>query len=201
MGEKALRPFCPSAKAAKALAAWTSRLEGLGIELAEADRYVIAVVASREAALEDLQVELKLTRDLGLRLKIHEAARRASLAFAAGLELLERTFGARVGSVGVQPIAVGGGSARVIPMPLHLAGKPVSPKNKGAAAVEARLLTAISRAEQAGRPTTREALIGSVRGDKNTVLRMLRELVASGRVRKIGRGSKGNPYRYGIGMP
>ncbi len=192
-------PFCPSAQARRAAAAWAARLEALGVQLAEADRYVVAIVASREAALEDLQLQLKRTREVGLRLRIHEATRRASLAFAAGLELLERTFGARVGGVAL-PVAVGGGTAKVLPLvPLRIAGR-ATPRNKGAAAVEARLLAAIGRAERAGRPPSKGALCAAVRGDSGTVLRVLNQLVSSGQVRKIGRGSKGNPFRYGLGV-
>jgi hypothetical protein len=46
-------PFCKTAQARKAFTAWCTRLQDLGVELAEADFYVIATVASREAALDD----------------------------------------------------------------------------------------------------------------------------------------------------
>ena len=192
-------PFCASPRARACFEAWRARLEGLGVELGDADAYPIAIAASREAALDELQAEVRRTRDLGLKLKLIEAARRASIAFQVAMELIERTFGARVGTVAALPVAVGGGSARVIPMPLRPPDR-LAPRNKGEAAVRARLLTAIANAEAAGRPPTKDALAAGVQGDSGTILRVLSALVHSGEVRRLGRGSKGSPYRYVMGI-
>jgi hypothetical protein len=197
--EETPSPFCRSRRARACFSAWRQRLEALGAELSQADLYVVGVVSHREAGLEELQVEIRRTRDLGLRLKLVEAARRASLAFQNGLELLERTFGARVqAEPAALPVAVGAGGGRVMQFPSP--GRPhvLAPRLKGPAAVRARLVTAIANAERAGRPATKDLLLGT-QGDRQTILRVLGELVRSGEVRREGRGTRGSSFRYRTG--
>jgi hypothetical protein len=192
-------PFCEARPARRAFDAWCARLEDLGVVLGAADLFVIGLVASREVRLADLQLAVKRERFMDTKLKLIEAERKASALFQSGLDLLERTFGARAAAAAAAPraLALAVGAGRVLPMRpklASLAGVRKAAPNKGAEAVKARILAAVARARA---PLTKQELRLQVQADDGTFLRVLGELVKAGQVARSGRGVRSQPHRYG----
>lgn len=178
------RPFCTDKAAASAFDRWVGRLEAMGIELQEADNYVIGLLASREARLEGLVAELRRERDAGRRLKLIAAERLAAADMAKALDQAERVFGASVGEAVVEPRAAATGTdGNVIPFVSKVGLSPTAQRLVGALA-------------KAGAPLTREALRRRVSGSQNAFLAALREAVAAGALVRSGSGRKGAPHVY-----
>jgi hypothetical protein len=171
-------PFCAGDRDAElAFSAWLKRVEALGIEVGDADLYVIGVLASREAALERLRrAVVKKKLNVGL----VAAERLAASAFTRALEQAERVFGSRV----VATPAAGGGAGKVVAMEL--------PRGvKGPVAVAQRIKFALVTGA-----LTKAELGARVQGDTTTFFAQLRALVKSGEIVRDGQGTKGSPFRY-----
>jgi hypothetical protein len=189
-----MRPFCVDRDAASRFDRWVGGLRAVGVdELTMADLLIVGLVASRESNLERFRKELAGARGVG-RLAVAVAERAAAADFASALSRAEAVFGHRVAQAEVRAVA-GGGVGRVIPMPRR--GGPVS-KGLGGAAVEGRILMALGRSDT---PVTKDELRRLVPGDSGAFLRVLADLVASGRVRTTGRGIRGEPKRYHLAAP
>jgi hypothetical protein len=67
------------------------------VELGEADRFVVGLLASREARLESLIKELGREADVGRRLRLAAAERLAAQDMARALDQAERIFGGAAG--------------------------------------------------------------------------------------------------------
>ena len=192
MRAKARRPFCDSDPAAVVcFDRWVKRLEALGVELGEADRYVVGVVASREARLEQLAAAVSSASDGALQLQLVQAERLAAQDVGRGLDLLERTFGASVGEVAVEEreavsVSATGTDGRVL---AFAARGGLSPVAQRIAATCAR----------SSRPLTKDALRRRVSGSQDDFLRGLKEAVGAGGVVRTGVGKKGRPYLYARG--
>lgn len=191
-----LRPFCSSPAARAAFDAWRTRVEALGIVLSSGDTYLVGQLAARQLRYEDLQQRVELEQDAGMRLRLVESERRASVAFQAALEVLDRALHGRVAEAEEQPVvpaAVAGG-ARVLRMPARpKAGSGLAKRLKGPEAVQGRILLALSRADG---PLTRVQLRKRVPGDETTFLRTLAALVESGEIARSGAGVRGRPHVY-----
>lgn len=189
-------PFCEDTLARSCADWWLAHLEGLGIEIGGADRFVIGLLASREANLRGLRVALALAEVPGDRLALLAAESRAARDFAAALDKGEAVFGARAAAaVSTLPMAVGESGrdrGRVLAMP-ERPGLKLASRGRGAQAVAERILAALARA--AG-PLTKAELRRGVTGDATAFLRALPDLVVEGRVSTTGAGRRGNPRRY-----
>lgn len=181
------RPFCDRDKAATAaFDLWVGRLETLGVELQDADAYVVGLLASREARLEGLVAELRREKDGGRRLRLLAAERLAAQDMAKALDQAERVFGAVTVEDAVEQArqATGTDGANVI----AFASK------RGPSPVAQRIAATVAKAS---RPLTKDALRRRVSGAEGDFLRGLREAVDAGTVIRTGHGRKGSPYVYG----
>ena len=185
------RPFCGADPAAvQCFDAWVRRLEGRGVELGEADRYVVGIIASREARLEQLAAAVSSAVDGALQLQLVAAERLAAQDVARGLDLLERTFGGSVGEVAVeerQAVGATGTDGRVLPF---------ASKGAGLSPVAQRIAAVVSKTSSR---LTKDALRRRVPGSEDDFLRGLREAVAAGTVVRSGLGRKRHPYLYARG--
>lgn len=172
-------PFCATPAAIEAFEKWYARIEAIGVELGEADHYVIGLVASREARLQELSEALATCKTQRRRLQLVQAERMAAQDMAKALDLVERTYGG-AGEVEktAQVAATGTGGARVVPF-------------RGPSATAQRILAAARTS-----PLTKAELRRRVKGSQNDFLRALREALAAGELVREGAGSKARPYRY-----
>jgi hypothetical protein len=178
-------PFCTTPAAKRAFAAWQKRLEALGVELGEPDTYLVGLIASREARLEELAGELARCKDEGRRLRIVAAERLAAGDMAKALDQAERVFGPRVaeGAPAIRKAAHEGGSS-IVPFPTRagsMAGQ--------------RIVVALTK----GGPMRKEALRKLVPGNQGDFLRGLKEAMASGAVVREGTGTKTAAFVYRAG--
>jgi hypothetical protein len=169
---------------------WAKRITAAGVELGEADLYVIGLVASREARLEALGGELWRERDAGRRLRVVAAERLAAADFGKALDMLERVFGASIGEVeeAEQQRVRATGTDNVLAFDAG-AGRALGIVAQRIAAVVAK----------AARPLTREALRRRVSGNEGDFNRGLKEAIGAGVVRREGLGKKARPYLYAKG--
>ena len=185
-----LRPFCSTAAAVAMFDAWVLRLESQGCELNDADRYVVALLATREADLETVRRDLAAEADVKARLALLAAEDRLCRAFGAALDRAERTFSGRMAGEGEieLPQAAGEGRRmlRIVP----------TPAPSGGAAAQERMQKRILEALDGGVTLTKAALRSSVRGGQKEFLAALRLLVSNGCVKTSGRGRRNYPKTY-----
>jgi hypothetical protein len=185
-----LRPFCDGDKpAVAAFDRWASRIAAAGVELAEADLYVVGLLASREARLEALGRELRRERDAGRRLRVVAAERLAAGDMQKALDLAERVFGQQVaaGEEQVEVHARATGTDNVLAF--ESAGRSLG-------TVAQRIASVVAKAH---RPLTRDALRRRVPASEDDFGRALKEAVAAGAVQRGGAGKKGRPFTYARG--
>jgi hypothetical protein len=180
---QAARPFCSSRAAAAAFDAWVTRLEALGLTLADADRYVVGLLASREALLEGLGAELRRERDSGRRLRLVSAERLAALDMAKALDLAERTFGGAVAEE--EPARATGTDGRVLAF--------AAPTLRGLGAHAQRIASVVGKSP---RPLTHAQLRQAIAGSEGDFREGLRSAVKAKAIARRGRGKKGSPYVY-----
>ena len=176
-------PFCKTAAARAAFGAWRKRLEALGVELADADRYVVGLLASREARLDELTGDLARCKDESRRLRLVAAERLAAGDMQRALELVHRTYGAAEADeqeAGVLQAATG----------TH--GRVVAFRQRGGLGPLAQRLAAAV----AGGALTKAELRRRVRGSQGQFLDGLREALADGAIRRTGTGRRGRPFKY-----
>jgi hypothetical protein len=174
---------------------WKARLEALGIEVQEADGYVLGLLASREARLEELVLDLRRERDPSRRLRVVACERLAAADMGKALEYAEKVFGASLSEPGETQVhgeqeltGTGTDGARV------LAFEPAPTRALGV--VAGRIVAALSKA---ARPLTRAALRRCVAGSEDDFGRALREVIAAGVVKRQGSGKKARPFTYSRG--
>jgi len=180
--QRSRRPFCGDAAAARAFDGWVGRLESQGVELNDADRLLVGLVASRQANLEALRRAIGRA-GIDRRLALEIAEDRAARAFGAAMDRAERVFGPRIvdeAAVSL-PAAVGEGPRGRLAL---------VPRRVGA--VEARILATL----EGGVRLSKTELRARVAGGQSEFLRALRELVADGRVVREGLGRRNHPKRY-----
>ncbi len=193
------RPFVAGDRDAEAaFDRWRARLDAAGVEFdnAGAALHVVGLLASREVALERLRRAVRAERTVNKRLRLIAAERRAAGDFRLALEHADRVFGAlavpeaeEVAAAGA--VAVNG--ARVIPMPLREVPAIVARRGKAPQAIAQRILAALNAS---GRALTKVELRKRVPGDAGTFLRELKAMEKSGSIKRSGRGTKGDPFRY-----
>ena len=180
------RPFCSTKPAREAFDRWRTRLDSLGVELGEADGYLLGLLATREARLEELAAELVRSKDdMTLRLRLVAAERMAAQDMARALDQAERHFGSRVEAMPAQAVATGTGG-RVVSFPTPAPGTPASVTGQRIVAVLARSRKALTKAELRRR----------VPGNQGDFLRGLREAEQTGAAAKDGAGTRSRPFRY-----
>lgn len=188
MSRAAAIPFCRTAGAKAAYRRWCDRLKRLGVELGEADVFAVALLASREARLEELTRALAACRrDQDLRLRLVTRERLAASDMARALDAAERAFGGMVEEAAVaQGVTVRAtGTGRVVPFPAGGDQKPLG-------VTAQRIVVALA----GGEVLTKAELRRRVAGTQGDFLRGLREVLAGGQVRRSGSGSKVSPYKY-----
>jgi hypothetical protein len=178
---KAAEPFCTTPIAKRAYAGWTERLEALGVELGEPDTFLVGLLASREARLQELARDLARRKDESRRLKIISAERLAAQDMAKALDQAERIFGSRVTEDVPEAVRKAMGKASVVPFP----------KRPGSVTGQ-RIVVALTKAGALRKDALRRAVSGS-QGD---FLRGLKEALQSGAVVREGSGTKIAPYTY-----
>lgn len=175
-------PFATTPAAKRAFAAWQKRLADLGVELGEPDLFLVGLIASREARLEELSADLAECKDEGRRLRIIAAERLAAGDMAKALDQAERVFGARVTEglpETVKRAAESGGSVVAFPQrPRTVTGQ--------------RIVVQL----QKGGPMGKDALRKAVPGNQGDFLRGLKEAVKVGAVLMEGTGTKSRPFTY-----
>lgn len=164
--------------------AWRARLEGLGVQLSDAGGYVLAVVAVRQTRLRELTAAVANARKQSDKMRMIEAERKASAAFAQALDLAERTFGAAVGEEAVA-VAATGTTGRVVEFPR------AAPMKARATAAQ-RIVAALN----GGRSLTKAELRRRVPGAQGVFLAGLAQAVERGDIVREGPGSKSRPYHY-----
>jgi hypothetical protein len=181
-------PFCRSKAERAAYRRWAGRLEHLGVELGAADVFVVALLATREARLEDLGRRLVQCRDETRRLRLIAAERLAAADMAKALDAAERAFGGLVEDVAVvQGTSVRAtGTGQVVTFPTGAEEKRPGPL--------AQRIFAVLAGE---RPLTKAELRRRVAGAQGDFLRGLREALSAGLVKRSGQGTKARPFRYG----
>lgn len=166
--------FCNGSKAASAARArWASRIEAARVELTEADLYVVDLLASREARLEDLRRELRRERDADRWLRVVQAERLAAADMAKALDQADRVLGIVIGQEDEEPARRDNDRQRGI--------------------VAQRIASAVARESQ---PLTRAELRRRVAGSENDFGEGLREALLSAAVVRNGAGKRGRPYTY-----
>jgi hypothetical protein len=192
VGMSERRPFAEDAPTRRAFDRWLAALADQGVEVTAPLRYVVGAVAAAETALADAH-RARMAAVKELRGPLLEAERKLNASFLAAMGKLEDATaeaGQAVEPVRL-PVAVGGGSARVLPMPrLDVRAR----AGQGAATVRARIIAALQKAG----PLTKPQLRDRVHADDQAFLRTLRALQAEGEVRTSGRGVKGHPRRYEV---
>jgi hypothetical protein len=175
-------PFCTTPAARQAFVAWQKRLGALGVELGEPDTFLLGLISSREARLQELAQDLADCKDEGRRLRITAAERLAAGDFAKALDQAERIFGPRVTEGEPQAVklaAQSGGSVVAFPArPGSVAGQ--------------RIVAALTK----GGPMKKDDLRLRVAGNQGAFLRGLNEAVKGGAVVREGSGTKSRPYVY-----
>ena len=174
-------PFCTTPGAVAAFKRWRARLETAGVELGEPDAYVVGLVASREARLEELAGELARCKRPDRRLRLLQQERLAAGDMQKQLDLLERTYGGAVTEAAAPVGAAGTTSGRVVPFPQRRLG-----------ATAQRIVAAAAK----GGVLTKTQLRERVRGSQGDFLRGLREALAIGALAREGPGSRARPYLY-----
>jgi hypothetical protein len=174
-------PFCTTPPAIEAFGKWYARIENLGVELGEADDYIIGLVASREARLQELAVALAACKSARRRLQLGQAERMAAQDMSKALDLVERTYGG-AGEVEktAQAAATGTGGAHVVPF-----------RPAGLSPTAQRIVAAVRAA-----PLTKSELRRRVKGAQGDFLRGIKDAIAAGELLREGAGSKARPYRY-----
>jgi hypothetical protein len=181
-----LRPFCEDKRSAAAFDRWAARLEAAGVELGEADRFVVGLLASREVRLEGLVAELRREKDAGRRLRLIAAERLAAQDMAKALDQAERTYGSAVEGAAAEveeQAATGTEGGRV------LAFAPAG----GLSAVAQRIAAAV---EKSSRPLTKDALRRRVAGSQDDFLRGVKEAERAGAIVRSGSGRRGSPFTF-----
>jgi len=174
-------PFCDAPAARAAFDRWIQRLSALGLELSDADRYLVGVLASREATLQALRAEVAVATGDAL-IRLAAAEDRASRGFVLALNRCQQEFEPRVSAELDLPVAVGEGRAT-----------PARVIQFGTAddRVKARIIEALGGG-RLGKETLRERVPGA----QQVFLRALKTLIASGQVAAAGRGTRGAARRY-----
>lgn len=180
------RPFCTSTDAAARFDNWRARLEGQGVELNEADLFVVGLLASRESNLEALRQAIASADPVTL-VKLELAEDRAARAFGLAMDRAERVFAPRIIEA-VEPEAPRAQApGRVLVM---------QPRSGDTAldAIVARLLKALD----GGVRLTKAELRARVRGSQPEFLRAMNLLVEQGRLVRDGHGRRGRPHTYAL---
>lgn len=172
------RPFCADDPAAITFDRWLARFKALGLELGDADRLLVGLLASREANLADLRRRLAGEGHPEMRLKVGQHERAAAADFARTLELCERLLGARIGDEAPSAVSL-----------------PPNVVRFRSGSADARARQRILAALAAG-PLTRLELRRRAPGDASAFLRGLKALVGEGAVVVRGVGRRGDPKRY-----
>jgi hypothetical protein len=169
-----------------AFSAWRARLEALGLELGEADDYVLGLLACREVRLRDLTRVVARSKGSD-KLRAIAAERMASADFAKALDMAERLFGARAGEQEQEQAVVATGTAggRVVPF------RAASPTKAGPVAQQ-RIVAALAP----GMVLTKAELRKRVPGAQGAFLAGLKAAVTAGAIVREGQGTKSRPYRY-----
>lgn len=176
-------PFCTTRAAKAAYAGWWARLEGAGVELGEPDTFLVGLIASREARLQELAHALAKCKDESHRLRIVAAERLAAGDVARVLDQAQRVYGPRAVE-GVPSIRKAAAGSSVVAFPL----RPGSVTGQ-------RIVVALTK----GGPMRKDALRVAVPGNQGDFLRGLKEAVASGAVTREGTGTKTAPFHYRAG--
>ena len=178
-------PFCDAPAARAAFDRWIQRLSALGLELSDADCFLIGTLAATEVTLTRLQAALAAAEGDDI-LKWAQATDRAGRAFLLALDRCQKEFEPRLAEAEeALPVAVGESRAtpaRVIPFVT-------------AGSAENRVQDRIARALGAERLTKAE-LRTRVPGAQQVFLQALKALVAGGKVGVDGRGTRGFARRY-----
>jgi hypothetical protein len=175
------RPFCSDAAASAAFQRWVRHFESLGVELNEADRLLVGLLASREANLQALRTAIGRAR-IDRRLELEIAEDRAARAFGLALDRAERVLAPRCNAEEEKDPALAAGAE----------GRVLSFARRSPDAVERRIVAALST----GRSSTKAELRARVKGGQKEFLAAIRNLVAEGKVDVEGRGRRGYPRRY-----
>lgn len=185
-----LRPFCASDPAAReAFDGWVERLRAVGVEVGEADAFIVGLLAVRTARLEQLSRAIAAEADGATQLKLVEAERRAAAAVQASLDHLERALGVAAAAEAPAQLRATGTSGPAPGRVISFAVSSAKPKS----ALGQRLAAAVARSAA---PLTMAALRRSVAGSEGDFRRALRDALACGAVRREGSGTKGRPFVY-----
>jgi hypothetical protein len=184
MNDPQPRPFCEGSKELReTFDRWVARLAEAEVELTDADRVLIGVVASREVRLEALGRELRREKDSGRRLRVIAAERLAAQDMSKALDQLVRTFGAAAAeeeTVAARGTGTDGGRV------LSFEARP-----QGLGRLAQRIVAALGK-----RPLTKAQIRRLVSGSRSDFARGLQEAVDSGSVVRSGSGRKGRPFVY-----
>jgi len=187
------RPFCEGSEASRAaFDAWVRRLQALGLEVGEADAYVVGLCASREVRLTQLAAAVAGELDGGTQLRLIQAERLAAADVASSLDHLERVFGVAAEAVPkpAQLRATGTGGPAPSGKVISFAG---ASESKPKTAIGQRLAAAVARSSA---PLTMPALRRTVQGSEGDFRRGLRDALACGAIRRDGSGTRGKPFVY-----
>jgi hypothetical protein len=173
-------PFCATPAAVAAFKRWRARLEAASVQLGEPDAYVVGLVASREARLEELSGELARCKRPERRLRLLQQERLAAADMQKALDLLDRTYGGAA-TEAAAPVRATGTGGRVVAFP-----------QRGLGPMAQRIVAAADK----GVALTKAQLRERIRGSQGDFLRGLREALAVGALARGGAGSRTRPYVY-----